>query len=170
MSFQFKDTNQNDGNYDMKTMTKDANDSGISNEDATNLESDSFEEEDLKSGSKGRESLKQKMLQKIESKEPFFSLEFFPPKTNAGQFKAVERFQRMAIGKPLFVDITWKPTETGNDDVYVSITTSFSPSPVLGVCFSVSLQLFFFFFSLLHTFTLLIITHSSRDTQTRGSH
>eukprot|EP00127_Corallochytrium_limacisporum_P007433 Clim_evm36s251 gene=Clim_evmTU36s251 len=52
-----------------------------------------------------------KIIDKInaakESGDPFFSLEFFPPRTTNGAINLVDRFDRMARGRPLFIDITW---------------------------------------------------------------
>ena len=54
-------------------------------------------------------SLKDKIAQRIESKDKFFSLEFFPPRTKAGAINLLARLERMGMGRPLFVDITWHP-------------------------------------------------------------
>jgi len=43
----------------------------------------------------------------IENNEKFFSFEFFPPKTPEGNVNLFNRFDRMAIYNPLFIDITW---------------------------------------------------------------
>jgi len=52
-----------------------------------------------------------KLIDKIEQREkqnsPFFSLEFFPPRTKAGAVNLFSRFDRLAAGGPLFIDITW---------------------------------------------------------------
>lgn len=51
------------------------------------------------------------LIDKIRAREandlPFFSLEFFPPRTKAGAVNLFARFDRMAGGDPLFIDITW---------------------------------------------------------------
>ena len=39
--------------------------------------------------------------------EPFFSFEFFPPKTDAGVENLYLRMERMTGLHPIFVDITW---------------------------------------------------------------
>ncbi|KAK7205102.1 methylenetetrahydrofolate reductase 2 [Myxozyma melibiosi] len=39
--------------------------------------------------------------------EPFFSFEFFPPKTDSGLQNLIARIRRMAQLNPLFVNITW---------------------------------------------------------------
>jgi methylenetetrahydrofolate reductase (NADPH) len=39
--------------------------------------------------------------------QPFFSFEFFPPKTDAGVENLYLRMDRMASLQPIFVDITW---------------------------------------------------------------
>lgn len=42
-----------------------------------------------------------------DTKTPFFSLEFFPPKTDEGVSNLYLRMDRMTLLQPLFVDITW---------------------------------------------------------------
>lgn len=45
----------------------------------------------------------------------FFSLEFFPARTENGAVNLLARFERMGGGKPLFCDITWHPAgDPGN--------------------------------------------------------
>ena len=39
--------------------------------------------------------------------KPFFSFEYFPPKTELGTVNLYERFDRMAALKPMWVDVTW---------------------------------------------------------------
>jgi methylenetetrahydrofolate reductase (NADPH) len=50
-----------------------------------------------------------KIIDKIRAntQEPFFSFEFFPPKTEAGVENLYQRMDRMTSLQPLFVDITW---------------------------------------------------------------
>ena len=55
-----------------------------------------------------------KIQSRIESKDKFFSLEFFPPRTKSGAINLLSRLERMNGGHPLFVDITWHPA--GNPD------------------------------------------------------
>ncbi|XP_002737338.1 methylenetetrahydrofolate reductase (NADPH) [Saccoglossus kowalevskii] len=59
--------------------------------------------------SKGYTRLIDRIQKRINSKEKFFSLEFFPPRTANGAVNLVSRFDRMALGQPLFCDITWHP-------------------------------------------------------------
>merc|ERR1719244_1168994 len=54
-------------------------------------------------------SLTEKINARIESKDRFFSLEFFPPRTKAGAVNLMSRFDRMRSGNPLFIDVTWHP-------------------------------------------------------------
>jgi len=54
-------------------------------------------------------SLTEKIKARIESKDKFFSLEFFPPRTKAGAVNLLSRLDRMRAGNPLFIDITWHP-------------------------------------------------------------
>ncbi|ESO95781.1 hypothetical protein LOTGIDRAFT_214878 [Lottia gigantea] len=57
------------------------------------------------------------------SGDSWFSLEFFPPRTNNGALNLIQRFERMARGKPLFCDITWHPAgDPGNVDTPTSST------------------------------------------------
>ncbi|XP_065187108.1 methylenetetrahydrofolate reductase (NADPH)-like [Sycon ciliatum] len=51
----------------------------------------------------------EKINGRIKSKAPFFSLEFFPPRTPAGASNLVARFDRIRNGQPLFIDVTWHP-------------------------------------------------------------
>lgn len=55
------------------------------------------------------QSLSDKIKERIQNKESFFSLEFFPPRTPNGAVNLVARFERMSRGGPLFCDITWHP-------------------------------------------------------------
>lgn len=54
-------------------------------------------------------SLIDKIRSRIESKDKFYSLEFFPPRTKSGAINLITRLERMSMGHPLFVDITWHP-------------------------------------------------------------
>jgi methylenetetrahydrofolate reductase (NADPH) len=38
---------------------------------------------------------------------PYYSFEFFPPKTEAGLDNLYERIDRMKSLEPLFIDVTW---------------------------------------------------------------
>ena len=38
---------------------------------------------------------------------PFFSLEYFPPKTEAGVENLYLRMERMTKLQPVFIDVTW---------------------------------------------------------------
>ena len=52
----------------------------------------------------------------IAHNETWFSLEFFPPRTEAGAINLLSRFERMAQGGPMFVDITWHPAGNPSGD------------------------------------------------------
>ncbi len=41
-------------------------------------------------------------------KKPFFSFEYFPPKTEGGLQNLYARLDRMASLEPCFIDITWR--------------------------------------------------------------
>lgn len=43
----------------------------------------------------------------IKKGKPFYSFEFFPPKTEAGLYNLYERIDRMAGFEPAFIDVTW---------------------------------------------------------------
>ena len=51
----------------------------------------------------------EKINNRISRKAPFFSLEFFPPRTPAGASNLIARFNRIRNGQPLFIDVTWHP-------------------------------------------------------------
>lgn len=53
--------------------------------------------------------LSERMNEKIESGDHWFSLEFFPPRTANGAVNLISRFERMNEGNPLFCDVTWHP-------------------------------------------------------------
>ncbi|KAJ1939997.1 methylenetetrahydrofolate reductase 1, partial [Linderina macrospora] len=49
----------------------------------------------------------EKIAQAVAAKQPFFSFEFFPPKTDQGLVNLYDRIERMSKLGPLFVAITW---------------------------------------------------------------
>ena len=57
------------------------------------------------------QNIKMKIIDKITasqaSKTPFFSFEFFPPRSAAGVENLYKRVDRMAALNPLFVSVTW---------------------------------------------------------------
>ncbi|KAF8819103.1 putative Methylenetetrahydrofolate reductase 1 [Cardiosporidium cionae] len=54
-----------------------------------------------------------RIIEKIEHwkqnnpEKPFFSFEYFPPRTDAGLANLYDRFDRMAVLNPLWIDVTW---------------------------------------------------------------
>lgn len=48
-----------------------------------------------------------KMLKMMEEKKPFYSFEYFPPKTPEGVENLYDRLDRMSQLEPLFMDLTW---------------------------------------------------------------
>ncbi|RUS69245.1 hypothetical protein EGW08_022995, partial [Elysia chlorotica] len=50
-----------------------------------------------------------RILKRQASGTPFFSLEFFPPRTDSGASDLMAIFDRLARGRPLFCDMTWHP-------------------------------------------------------------
>ena len=67
-------------------------------------------------------SLIDKIQSRIASKDKFFSLEFFPPRTKSGAINLMSRLERMSFGHPLFVDITWHPAGNPEGDSETSST------------------------------------------------
>ncbi|XP_047407496.1 methylenetetrahydrofolate reductase (NADPH) isoform X1 [Sciurus carolinensis] len=62
------------------------------------------------------ERLREKMRRRMESGDKWFSLEFFPPRTAQGAVNLIARFDQMAAGGPLFIDVTWHPAgDPGSD-------------------------------------------------------
>ena len=48
-----------------------------------------------------------KINAKLEADEPFYSFEYFPPKTDKGSANLLARLDRMSQFNPLFIDVTW---------------------------------------------------------------
>ncbi|XP_063880009.1 methylenetetrahydrofolate reductase (NADPH)-like [Scylla paramamosain] len=71
----------------------------------------------------GYHNLKEKIQSRIESKDKFFSLEFFPPRTKGGAVNLLARFDRMREGDPLFCDVTWHPAGNPGGDTETSSLT-----------------------------------------------
>ena len=67
-------------------------------------------------------SLIEKINSRLASKDKFFSLEFFPPRTKSGAVNLMSRLERMGYGHPLFVDITWHPAGNPSGDSETSST------------------------------------------------
>jgi len=68
-----------------------------------------------------QESLINQIQSRIRSKIPFFSIEFFPPRTPTGGRSFVRLLDRYSEGSPLFCDITWHANGRPEDD---SLTSS----------------------------------------------
>uniref|UniRef100_A0A915JK93 methylenetetrahydrofolate reductase (NADPH) n=1 Tax=Romanomermis culicivorax TaxID=13658 RepID=A0A915JK93_ROMCU len=63
------------------------------------------------------------LKRRIECRHPFFSLEFFPPRTINGVNNLLNRLERMGTGSPLFVDVTWHPAgDPGSDKATSSMS------------------------------------------------
>ena len=54
-----------------------------------------------------REKISEKITRAVAEKKPFFSFEYFVPKTPEGILNLFGRIQRMGELAPLFVDVTW---------------------------------------------------------------
>ncbi|KAI0223579.1 methylenetetrahydrofolate reductase (NAD(P)H) met13 [Massospora cicadina] len=50
-----------------------------------------------------------------EERRPFWSFEYFPPKTPQGVFNLYSRFERMGLLNPEFIDVTWGAGGTTSD-------------------------------------------------------
>jgi len=61
----------------------------------------------FESDRKSRGPLINAIRRAIEEKRPYYSFEFFPPKTPAGVSNLFNRIERMAMLEPMFVDVTW---------------------------------------------------------------
>jgi methylenetetrahydrofolate reductase (NADPH) len=48
-----------------------------------------------------------KINEKLNKNETFYSFEYFPPKTDTGIENLLERIERMKEMNPLWVDMTW---------------------------------------------------------------
>jgi hypothetical protein len=67
-------------------------------------------------------SLIDKINRNIANNEKWFSLEFFPPRTEQGAANLISKFDYLASGKPLFCDITWHPSGDPSSDKPTSST------------------------------------------------
>lgn len=65
-------------------------------------------------------TLAEKIKARIEARDKFFSLEFFPPRTKSGAVNLLSRFDRMRQGNPLFIDVTWHPAGNPAGDLETS--------------------------------------------------
>ncbi len=65
-------------------------------------------------------TLMEKIQARMQSRDKFYSLEFFPPRTKAGAVNLMARLERMGMGGPLFVDITWHPAGNPAGDTETS--------------------------------------------------
>jgi methylenetetrahydrofolate reductase (NADPH) len=79
-----------------------------------------------------------KIIQLIEQKKaegkPFFSFEYFPPKTDAGVVNLYNRIENMSLTEPLFLDITWGAGGTTSDltlELASTMQKSFGPEVMM---------------------------------------
>ena len=73
-------------------------------------------------GASLNESLMERVMGRIQSGDKFFSLEFFPPRTKSGAINLLARLERMGMGGPLFIDITWHPAGNPSGESETSST------------------------------------------------
>ncbi|CAN0144090.1 unnamed protein product [Ascophyllum nodosum] len=71
-----------------------------------------------------------KIKHAMDAQEPFYSFEFFPPKTAAGVENLSARMERMAKLEPLFVDVTWGAGGSTSD---LTLAISVNAQKYLGV-------------------------------------
>jgi len=64
-----------------------------------------------------------KIHQRIQAKDKWFSMEFFPPRTKDGATNLLHKFENMGAGGPLFCDITWHPAGDPGSDKETSCVT-----------------------------------------------
>jgi len=64
-----------------------------------------------------------KIKQRIEAKDKWFSMEFFPPRTKDGATNLLHKFENMGAGGPLFCDITWHPAGNPGSEEATSCVT-----------------------------------------------
>ena len=57
-----------------------------------------------------------KIKAKAKAKAPFFSFEFFPPKTDEGLRNLFSRVERLAGLSPVFIDVTWDASKPASND------------------------------------------------------
>lgn len=75
------------------------------------------------------ETLIEKINRRIASKEFWFSLEFFPPRTANGAANLISKLETLGTGGPLFCDITWHPA--GDPANLEKITSSMKIASVM---------------------------------------
>eukprot|EP00123_Amoebidium_parasiticum_P012114 comp21129_c0_seq1/m.28562 comp21129_c0_seq1/g.28562 ORF comp21129_c0_seq1/g.28562 comp21129_c0_seq1/m.28562 type:complete len:617 (-) comp21129_c0_seq1:624-2474(-) len=75
-----------------------------------------------------------KIKDKIEHGEIFYSFEYFPPRTPAGAVNLVSRVDRMAQSDPLFVDVTWGAGGGNPGDVNAETSSMGVATNVLNMC------------------------------------
>ena len=82
-------------------------------------------------------TLAEKIRARIESKDKFFSLEFFPPRTKAGAVNLMSRLDRMRSGNPLYIGKTLQTHTNGLTRIFNEINflqnfprSGVPPSPV----------------------------------------
>ena len=63
-----------------------------------------------------------RLQEKINKKETFYSFEFFPPKTEAGVYNLFARLDRMASLDPAFIDVTWGAGGSSNNQLSLDIS------------------------------------------------
>uniref|UniRef100_A0ABM5EKD0 methylenetetrahydrofolate reductase (NADPH) n=1 Tax=Pogona vitticeps TaxID=103695 RepID=A0ABM5EKD0_9SAUR len=79
-----------------------------------------------------QDRLWEKMRRRQEAGDKWFSLEFFPPRTANGAVNLISRFDRMGVGGPLFIDVTWHPAgDPGSNKETSSLTIA---STALNYC------------------------------------
>lgn len=80
------------------------------------------------------ERLREKMRRRMDSGDKWFSLEFFPPRTAEGAVNLISRFDQMAAGGPLFIDVTWHPAGDPGSDKETSSMMIASTATAVNYC------------------------------------
>ena len=75
-------------------------------------------------------TLAEKIRARIESKDKFFSLEFFPPRTKAGAVNLMSRLDRMRSGNPLYIGKTLQTHTNGLTMIFNEINYGFNDTVV----------------------------------------
>lgn len=79
-----------------------------------------------------------KCIDKINNQEkkqvPFFSAEFFPPRTETGAINLFSKFDRIAVGGPLFIDVTWGAGGGNPSDFNLCTGSFFVASAAVNYC------------------------------------
>lgn len=77
--------------------------------------------------------LKDRITKRQNDGTPFFSLEFFPPRTESGANNLISMFDRLRCGGPLFCDMTWHPAGDPSN-IEKSTSSTYVAGAMLNYC------------------------------------